>query len=271
MITHTVQQLTPADARRLLKTCVVNRRIRKAKVVQYAADMACGRWQFAGDPIRIDDSGHLIDGQHRLTALAGAPEDYTITFLVVEGLPSRTQEVMDQGAQRQAADQLQMAGIHNATLTAAGVRLYLEFENGTLFSYSNTATSVVTKSAIREWVEANLPTVEFVNQMTAQVIRNDARPSVAFCAALIFAHRSREECERFFDGLAHGGVGASNPITVLDKRLTSDRRRGITISTRDQLGMFVQTWNAYRAGRTLHRFNRPTGGHYTRANFPKVA
>ena len=270
-IKTTIKTWGPGDARDALATTLRNRRISNTKVAQYRNDMTTGRWQFTGEAIQFDEEGHLINGQHRLTALAGLEgQDISIQFLVISGLPAESQMVMDQGRVRQAGQQLQMRGVKDANVVASGVRLYIGHTTGLAFRDRKTAAEVITTAYIEEWVEEHADTIDALSNFTGYMRSTDAPPSIAYCAALMFWRKDPEATVEFFRTLAKGGAGETSPITVLDKRLQRHRREGIRISARDTLGLFIQAWNAWRRGQRFTRFQRPRGGHWTEATFPKV-
>ncbi len=60
------------------------------------------------NPIFISNTGKLLDGQHRLTALTHTNK--TIPFLVVRGLPEETFVYFDQSRPRAAKDALRVRG-----------------------------------------------------------------------------------------------------------------------------------------------------------------
>jgi len=265
-----IVQWGPEDAAAALATQTRNRDISYTTCRRYANDMASGRWTFDASPIRFDNNGHLIDGQHRMTALASLGDsDVAIPLLVITGLTAESQMVMDQGRARTTGQQLSMRGIKSANVVAAGVRLYLKLDLGLLFRDNHIANEEVTKALVEQWVFENEETVTFIGDFISSIIKNDAPPSVSYCAALLFTEKNSQATVEFFDRLAHGAGDASHPITVLDKRLQRHRREGIKISSRDTLGLYVQAWNAWRAGRTLSKFPRPRGGTWTAENFPK--
>ena len=98
-ITQSIVMVDQAMAKRWLERNVKNRAPRQRAVASYRNDMAAGRWMMAGDPIRFNIDGDLVDGQHRLLALADLP-DVTLPFTVVRGLPREAQSYMDQGIKR---------------------------------------------------------------------------------------------------------------------------------------------------------------------------
>lgn len=267
-----IVQWGPEDAAAALATQTRNRDISYTTCRRYANDMASGRWTFDASPIRFDSAGRLIDGQHRMTALASLEDaNVTITFLVITGLAAESQMVMDQGRVRTTGQQLGMLGTKRANVVAAGVRLYLTLQLGVMFRDNRIANETVTKALVEQWVSENGEAVTFLGDFVGRIIKNDAPPSVSYCAALLFAEKNAQATVEFFGLLANGAGDASHPITVLDKRLQRHRREGIKISNRDVLGLYIQSWNAWRSGRTLSRFPRPRGGTWTVETFPKPA
>ncbi|SDT83881.1 hypothetical protein [Gordonia westfalica] len=101
----------PAMARRVLAKNTHNRPIKESQVVRLMAEMTSGRWKYNGEAIKWSIDDVLLDGQHRLTALARMDDNFpAIPFLVVRGLPADTQSTMDQGTTRTAGDQLVLEG-----------------------------------------------------------------------------------------------------------------------------------------------------------------
>lgn len=260
--------ITSATAARWMERNVRNRPLSAFVVERYRRDMSEGRWVYAADPIRFDTAGNLLDGQHRLTALSML-DGLALPFLVVRGLPSETQMVMDQGRKRSAGQQLALKGTKNAANVAAGAKVYILWRSGLLFRDSQIAQSTVTTSAIEEWVEANRDVVDHVNAYFTTIRNSDAPPSVSFAAAVRFSELHADHAYDFFHTLANGGGGIGHPINTLDKRLQRIRREGFRMSQRDYLSLFILAWNATRDGRQMSKFQRPVGGRWTLENFPE--
>ena len=96
-ITHSLEWVTPNQAKKMLETNIVNRPISQAKVDQYARDMSNDNWNFSG-PLMFNTQGHLIDGQHRLTAQVKA--GLKLKWLIVRNVPDEAQRTMDTGKTR---------------------------------------------------------------------------------------------------------------------------------------------------------------------------
>lgn len=72
----------------------------------------------------------------------------------------------------------------------------------------------------------------------------------------------------FITALAFGAGTQGNPINTLHQKLRRIRNSGQKVPQRDVLAMFIQAWNAKRAGRTLSRMAHPKGGVWRAADFP---
>lgn len=97
-------EVTPDMAREWLSSAARNRKVYDIWVERYAERMKRGDWMVTDQGIAFNDSGELIDGQHRLHAIVLA--NRTVTLLVTRGLDHRAQLVMDQGIRRQVHEQI---------------------------------------------------------------------------------------------------------------------------------------------------------------------
>lgn len=261
--------LTPEKARNWLTRNLHNRRPAPGVVERYRNDMIEGRWLFAADPIRFDQLGNLIDGQHRLMALAGCPDHISLQFLVVTKLDNATQMVMDQGRIRVSADHLTLAGFKDAAAAGAGIKLYLTLATGMLFRDSKAAAAVVTKARIIEWAGENAELLS--SAIDVPFLRaNDAPPSVAYCASIMLVESLGYDLARDFFTLLHEGAGAGHPINALDKRLQTTRRNKQKVTQRDMLAWFITAANAWLEGRELFKLQAPRGAKWTAETFPSL-
>lgn len=100
-------ECTPGLAGELLDWNSVKQRTLSAPAVErYSEDMQLGAWPFAGDPIRRNTNGDVIDGQHRLTAIRESGE--TQIMLMVDGLDQSVMAAIDTGRRRSLADLVKM-------------------------------------------------------------------------------------------------------------------------------------------------------------------
>lgn len=96
--------VTPEQARSWLEKPAKNRKLSQRRVGLYAAAMKRGDWLLTNQGIAIDEFGQLIDGQHRLSAVAEA--DVPVELLVIRAAPNKSQLVLDQGLKRLPHDQV---------------------------------------------------------------------------------------------------------------------------------------------------------------------
>lgn len=264
--TTSVIIITPEMAARWLEHNTNNRPVQRITVDRYKRDMAAGLWHFTNAGIAFDTNGQMIDGQHRLIAISELPEGHGIAMNVTRGLAPEAKFYIDQGRKRTTGNQLAMAGVKNYNHTASGAKLYLTWTTGILFR-DNKRQQLISSPQVQEWVEANTWLVELANMSHRDLTKSDVPPSVARAAFYAFAQISPNDAAAFFLKL-HSGAGLEygDPILALSQRLATDRRTHRTRQPREQLGMVVSTWNAWRTGRTLKQVSPKP---WTELDFPE--
>ena len=103
-----LQWIGPQEAQDLLQANNCNRSVRKNAVEQYAAEMEHGQWHLGCDAIGFDETGTLINGQHRLYAIIKSEK--TFPFVVARGLPKKSRDSLDVGKKRQLHERITIAG-----------------------------------------------------------------------------------------------------------------------------------------------------------------
>lgn len=250
--------VTPELAERWLKLNSRNRKIRKTDVDRYKRDMRGGKWHLDGSPIRFSPDGYLLDGQHRLTAIAET--GVTIPMLVVRGVDSEAQSVMDTGRRRSAADALDIAGHAHYSTLAAAARLLLEVDNGWL---DMGGRYEVSHSEILATIEAN-PDLEsavaFIRPLTR---KSEVPPVMAAYTYMIMRRISAQDAAEFWVAMSEKvGLKAGDPVLALSNRFAEARRSRERLKRSIQLSLIYRAWNARRHGKTMTfiRVNSPKGG-----------
>jgi hypothetical protein len=241
-----------------------NRRLNEGQVLKFQADMESGRWHFEGAPIKISRTGKLLDGQHRLTALANTVPGMEIPFLVIRGLDDDAQLYMDQGQIRTVGQQLSLRGVSNSSLCAAVGKLYLEWTRGRLFR--STSRGTTSKPEVTEWVLAHPDLMAKLAETNFQQVDAPASVVGAFTMAVLQISPSR--AHRFIRQLVSGaGLQEGDPILALDRRLRNIRRSGVRISQREYLAYFIKAWNAWIMGDRLQKIQL---SQLSEDNFPEL-
>ena len=105
-------EITPQQAQAILKENRNNRPLYPANIDKISRALTNGHWKYLADPIRFDNNGNLIDGQHRLTAVMNTGIPIIVT--VITGFPSWYFEYIDLTKPRSAKDALSLLGVQNA-------------------------------------------------------------------------------------------------------------------------------------------------------------
>ena len=125
-----LMMVTPEMAQEWLTRNTNNRRLSKGTVAAYARDIVAGDWLVTGDAIRFDNSGMLIDGQHRLQACIQA--ELPFNSYVIGGLDSAVMRVIDHPRIRTVADNMHRENLRHPVLMAAASRWLFVFKYGSL-------------------------------------------------------------------------------------------------------------------------------------------
>jgi hypothetical protein len=242
-----IRQIGPVMAKKMLERNVKNRAPKPAKVAQYAADMEAGRWLFDGAPIRFGADGTLLDGQNRLLAVIAA--DVTVPFLVVYGLPTESQAVMDGGAARTSADNLHISGEKNAAALASLCKQAVLYSTDRLDKNINYSVSSIEQKL---FLAANPELREATDVATKLKSSIEARPTaIAFVFWLLMEKDYQAACE-FFSLLAtRANLPTGSPILALDSRLRNLRKMQQRSTFKQEANLLIKAWNAWRSGKAV--------------------
>lgn len=273
-ITMERRSLKVADARRMLGHNTHDRPVRWTRVHLYARDMLAGRWAYAADPIRFDDHGVLLDGQCRLLALIEAGDrkpDVTLDALIVSGLPTAAQRVMDQGRARSLADRMRLEGVRSAAAVAAVTMADCRWER-----YGMVDGGRVTHMEAFDWYTHHEEDIREATRRGAAWSARSGRlltPTLMGVCWLRFARVDRPAADRFMHALVTGAnLKEHDPVLVLRRRLLAMLAAaddGVACSPRVKAALTVKAWNLTRMGEACTRLEWRPGG-ATGEVFPNV-
>jgi hypothetical protein len=248
-----VVTVTPDLARQWLGRNTGNRPLSSGVVNRYTNEMTNGRWRMTGDAIRFSNTGKLIDGQHRLTAVVRS--GVSITSVVIFELEDSIFGLIDDGKPRGRSDVLYIEfglPVETTKLLSSSALLVHNYENE-IYSFKGKIS--------------NNEIVEFVRQRpglihAAQyVYDNTPRESpVARSIAVAFFHFASEldrgRAERFIERFMVGAVdGVDDNLLHLRNAAFSARSSRRPFGTREMLGRLVKIWNSERRGKPIRYFN----------------
>lgn len=101
-----IELITPARASEYLARNTNNREVRRQHVETRIRQIKSGQWRLTHQGIAFDKTGVLIDGQHRLMAIAESGD--SVQMLVTRGLHEETAVLIDVHHKRSLADRLRL-------------------------------------------------------------------------------------------------------------------------------------------------------------------
>lgn len=243
--------VTPETAQRWLDGNTVNRRIREAKVNQFARDMTAGHWHLSNDAICFSPDGKLLNGQHRLTAVVRSGVD--VVMLVARNMPPVAMTVMDTGSARSASDALKFDGESHTALLASTTKLTLLYDSGRL--YRDTKVQATSHSEIRAFLAAHPELRHSVDVAERARKGIDAPPTALAAAHWIIASKAGVSLADFY--LSQLSTRTNEPdgsaVLAVDSRLRELRRNRTVLPARNVLYLLIKGWNYYAAGATVRR------------------
>lgn len=254
-----IQTVTPKMAQAWLEGNVDNRRLRESRVLHFSKILQLGEWDLTGDAIVFDDQGVLINGQHRLTAIVvtGIPA----RLLILRGVPSSAQEVMDQGLSRNLGDQLHRRGIAYPIYIAGGLhwlyRMHYIEETGNVHF-----ASPAMRPTLRELLQLfdkNMELVEEAGSFNRLIKVTRVRPGPTLAIKHRLARIDTDDAETFFDKWTDGeGLKRSDPIHRLREFTLEDARYATTRGRAPDyryVAYALKAWNWWREGKPMERLN----------------
>lgn len=229
-----------------------NRKMRPSQRNQLATDMESNNWMFTGDTIKFDRNGVLMDGQHRLAAIAASGKMEWL--IVVRGIEPRAQAAIDIQSRRMAYDALRLRGsdgdMKNAAAVARGIFMY---------DHARVPTQLETVTFVEDHLEDIADAVEISEMVRrAGMLKGGAFYGIAYyLLARVDANAARD----FFEKLAGGyELHKGDPILLLLKHLSKGLPYGFGRGSwhlRQNLAFVFAAWNNWRDGKEMHQMRLP--------------
>lgn len=268
--------VTPEIAQAWLDRNKHNRKLSPESVDRYSRNITNGQWPFTGDPIRFANTGELLDGQHRCTAIVET--GVTLPLLVVAGLLTDTQSYMDAGRRRNAGDSLAIKEIPNYVAVASLVRLALLWNPNGLWEpgrgtrlfgkYYQVSVPEVLDFAerypvVHEAARRGVALAKLVPGSRASVV------GAAYLRATLLPEGVFDTAEWFHRLETGAGLELGDPVLALRNGMMRTRAEGLTNPQVQQLWKVIRAWNASRDGQEMDRINMTTRA-LTNDNFPDM-
>jgi len=142
-----IANVTPDIAKAWLEKNTINRPLRRTVVDSLRQAYERGEHRLTHQGIAFAKTGELLDGQHRLSAIAQMPRGFTVPVMVTSGLPAEAFEAIDQGLKRSHSDVLRieqgqaavarlLAVIYNTSRIGLTSQYLIPFVKGTKAHYA---------------------------------------------------------------------------------------------------------------------------------------
>lgn len=255
-------EITPTIALDLLRRNRpgANRPLEPQTVNYYALQMVHGQWKKTGQPILIDNSGHLADGQHRLYAclISGAAfETYVVSE--IEVIPHLFAYI-DNSKPRTAATALQTMGLNGTSgVIVKVIKLAEEVRLGVYDSAGLAKLPRLTPAEVLD-LAANYPNA----QMAARAAVTDwasvddflggrRKDIVAYLGMRIADIYDADVADDFFHEIMdHDETTPDGPISDLHRVIERDNKKTKPLLKREHhLAAMILAFNAWKKGETL--------------------
>lgn len=245
--------ITPAMAERLLDNNTNNRKLDTRRAARVAAQITAGKWIYTGDTIRLDTSGVLLDGQHRLAGVVEAGQP--IETDVMCGLPPEVFHVVDTGKPRTAADSLIMLGETSVLAMSATIRLVHRYQQGPTHNEWLKQAHTLSNLDIARTMAADDATAERFRDAAAMgdrmhraaKVNRTAASTWWFLVSEIYGAadpRLIEFQHRVCDGV---GLVENSPVHTLRRTIMlAERKKAPEI-----LAVLIKAWNGHVQGREI--------------------
>lgn len=257
-----VETITPQRAQELLDramtvtltdgTQIRQRSINEPDVANFVKLLQAGRWLTMPDGVSLSADGSLLDGRHRLTAIAraGVPVDVYIHYNVA----AETFAAFDTGRRRTAPDTLRMAGYETDVLPLASAVKLMACYDGWLAD-PNGYPAWSTWSRLKF---TNADVVDLIHRyptlvQDVQEGRNVQKSRLVAASTAVFRQIARRAWPQGEDklidfcwGLRTGeDLHFGNPAYTLREWALRTPARNIACRREANLVMLLKCWNAY--------------------------
>lgn len=239
--------ITPEIAEKLLAQNSSNRKVSQRNLDVIKESMSRGEWVLNGEAIKIDRTGKVLDGQHRL--MACLETGTTFKTLVVYGLPDAAQDSMDTGKSRTLADVLSIRGYKNAAALAAIVVAIMRAERwgiraGAINQRGNPIT--IKQAMARIEVEPDLTELPTIVMQHPRVGISSRTAGLLY---YVLTGIDPDDAQYFFDKLLTGeGLERGNPILTLRNQLINLKSERGQKKQDYIAALAIKAWNKFRDG-----------------------
>lgn len=268
----TTEDISPAKANAWLENNnTKNRPLKMRHVERLASDMKERRWKKDGMPYRFDVDGNLLDGQHRLAAIAKSG----VTLkdqVVITGLGRESFTSMDTGSKRSTADMLHIKGEQNYSTMAGALSVLADYlKNNSIGRRDNLPTpqELLDTLDATPGLRSSIKLVHSSNGH-ARSRRGNCKsfmaPTLLSGLHYLFAEKDDRLAEVFVSGMGSGYSNEAHPsFHLLRERLMGNSVSKAKLNRSYIAAIAIKAWNAERAKVPLRQLK-----HTESEDFPNI-
>ncbi|MFF7414870.1 MULTISPECIES: hypothetical protein [Streptomyces] len=242
-----IVKVTPEIAATFLSRDSVNRRLDMGQVRALAETILRGEWKLTHQGIAFDETGALLDGQHRLHAIieANAP----VEMLVFDGVARDVFPVLDTGKRRSAADTLLSTGAKYLHLLSSTIRHVILFKTMPHDPWSGARAHVSNDRILAAYNEDRDRYGEAVTigrELSKHLFASQTAAAVGFFVTTDVAPAA--DIDEWISGLKSGASLDPGDARLALREVPRDtQKRGSKrrMGMRDQVAIYIKAWNAW--------------------------
>jgi hypothetical protein len=252
---HTeIRVITPEDAKLILQKNTRNRPVNHSHLAIFESQLQRGEMQLTHQGIAISSTDVLLDGQHRLMAIANT--GIAAQLMVTTGLPDSIFSVLDTGAKRTPGDILAIDGAPHSAGLAASIRLYILYHEapGNVWTGNGPNKLASTTYIDKKYNLDKEGWAWAASTARASAINKIVTPGPMGCLMYLACAEngySRKYVEDFSISIKSGvDLKPGNPILAYRNKMISFGKT----SPQERLADFIKLFNAHTTGQRLKIF-----------------
>lgn len=251
---------TPELALSWLKRNRKNRHVSFRRLCYYATQMTQDAWKETGQPIIFTSDGELLDGQHRLWAIALSHR--SIRIYVIADVPAQKDlfAYVDDVSPRSPQDAMQTAGMNGlARHIKSAIKVLQQWDSGNLDRKRRNARAMFISPVQYLTAARESETVRTVTEVLynhhASVVRSYGKPDgvlTALCAK-VYENCGMETLDNFLKEFVRPDLTDTSAIEALSRYYELAGKKQLPISVRHALALLVKTFNYWINNRPVRK------------------
>lgn len=240
--------ITPQDAVKLLDLNTNNRALRRGTVDRIKHDIANGRFMLNGDTIVVGANGELLNGQHRLEAIAagGVP----VESIIIKGVDPAAFSTIDNHRPRSLSDYMKINGISDHSRIAVLVPRAERWDAQQRGRDVASGTKRRGESVYIDFYEDNKERID-------GAIRSPQKypyivSSITGIFRYIIGFERADECDKYLREVSSGDSTIESNRKVYAAIVREDNNNDSSKSHR-VLGILISGWNARQIGKCVKK------------------